>query len=105
MVYGPPSGSCLMVYSPFSFVIDPVVKPVDSFFTCTVAPITPNSVSSITIPVITARSSCANMYPGISSRIRSINACLILVVIILVKSLKFDATKVKQLYYIGVTDV
>lgn len=52
-----------MVYSPFSLVIEPVLKPVDSFLICTAAPITPIFVSSVTIPEIIALLSCANNSP------------------------------------------
>ncbi len=54
MVYGEPRGSCLIVYSPFSLVIVLVLKPVDSFFTVTVAPMAAPVFSSETLPEIMA---------------------------------------------------
>ena len=53
-----------MVYSPLSFVIEPVKNPVDSFLTWIVAPITDSPLLSTTVPVIMACVPCANRRAG-----------------------------------------
>ena len=53
-----------MVYSPLSFVIEPVKNPVDSFLTWIVAPITDSPLLSMTVPVIIACVPCADKRAG-----------------------------------------